>query len=103
MVKRLTFCWLAGPDEKKLKDTVQTYGLISSVTFYGEAEWERAMQLMSLMDIVVVPSRFEGFGLTAAEAMAMGKPVVASDTSGLKEVVINDETGILFPVDEVQL
>ena len=53
------------------------------------------------MDIVVVPSRFEGFGLTAAEAMSAGKPVVASDTSGLKEVVVNSETGILFPVDDV--
>ena len=78
----------SGPDEKKLKDTIQTYELNSSVTFYGEAEWERAMQLMAIMDIVVVPSRFEGFGLTAAEAMAAGKPVIASDTSGLKEVVI---------------
>jgi L-malate glycosyltransferase len=91
----------SGPDEKKLKDTVQKYGLSSYITFYGEAEWERATQLMALMDIVVVPSRFEGFGLTAAEAMAAGKPVVASDTSGLKEVVVNGETGILFPVDDV--
>jgi len=91
----------SGPDEQKLKDSVQTFGLSSYITFYGEAEWERAIQLMSLMDIVVVPSRFEGFGLTAAEAMSAGKPVVASDTSGLKEVVVNSETGILFPVDDV--
>ena len=90
-----------GPDEKKLKDTVQKNGLNSAVTFYGEAEWERAMQLMFLMDIVVVPSRFEGFGLTAAEAMTMGKPVIATNTSGLKEVVIDGETGILFPVDDI--
>jgi glycosyltransferase involved in cell wall biosynthesis len=88
-----------GPNEKTLKDNVQLYELNSNVTFYGKAEWERAMQLMSVMDIVAVPSRFEGFGLTAAEARAMGKPVVASDTSGLKEVVIDDETGILFPVE----
>jgi len=91
----------SGPDERRLKATVLTYRLDSSVTFSGEAEWERAMRLMTLMDIVVVPSRFEGFGLTAAEAMAMGKPVIASDTSGLKEVVVNSETGILFHVDEV--
>jgi len=91
-----------GPDEQKLKDTVQTYEINSSVTFYGEAGWERTMQLLSIMDIVVVPSRFEGFGLTAAEGMAMGKPVIASATSGLKEVVVHEETGILFPVDDVQ-
>jgi L-malate glycosyltransferase len=91
----------SGPDEKKLKDTAQSYELSSYITFYGEAKWEIAMQLMFLMDIVVVPSRFEGFGLTAAEAMAMGKPVVASETSGLKEVVINDETGLTFKVDDI--
>ena len=54
------------------------------------------MQLMSIMDIVVVPSRFEGFGLTAAEAMAVGKPVIASETSGLKEIIIDGETGLAF-------
>ena len=91
-----------GPDEMILKDSVKMYGINHYVTFYGEADWEKAIQLMGIMDIVVVPSRFEGFGLTAAEAMAAGKPVIASETSGLKEIVINDETGILFPVDNIQ-
>lgn len=90
----------SGPDENLLKKTVEDYGLEKKVTFYGEADWEKAMQLIAIMDIVVVPSRYEGFGLTAAEAMAAGKPVLASDTSGLKEVVANGETGILFPVDD---
>jgi L-malate glycosyltransferase len=90
-----------GPDEKKLKDTAKSYGLSSNITFYGETEWEIAMQLIAIMDLVVVPSRFEGFGLIAAEAMAAGKTIVASDTSGLKEVVLHNETGILFPVDNV--
>ncbi len=90
----------SGPDENLLKKAVEDSGIGKMVTFYGEADWEKAMQLLAIMDIVVVPSRFEGFGLTAAEAMAAGKPVVASDTSGLKEVVANGETGILFPVDD---
>lgn len=91
----------SGPDENLLKQRVEDYGLGSRVTFYGEAEWGRAMQLMGIMDMVIVPSRFEGFGLTAAEAMAAGKPVVASDSTGLKEVINDGETGILFPVDDV--
>jgi L-malate glycosyltransferase len=91
----------SGPDERKLKDTAQTYGLNSYITFYGEAEWEKAIQLMAIMDLLVVSSRFEGFGLTAAEAMAAGKPLIASDTSGLKEVVSDNQTGILFPVEDV--
>ena len=59
------------------------------------------MRFLSVIDIVVVPSRFEGFGLTAAEAMAVGKPVIASDTTGLREIIVHGESGILFPVDDI--
>nr|WP_315164768.1 glycosyltransferase family 4 protein [uncultured Flavobacterium sp.] len=85
-----------GPDEKELKTLVAQLNITDKVTFFGEAIWESAMQQMALMDVVVVPSRFEGFGLSAAEAMAMGKPVVASNVFGLKEVVSDGQTGLLF-------
>jgi glycosyltransferase involved in cell wall biosynthesis len=91
----------SGPDDKMLRKRVHDLGLNSRVTFYGEADWEMAMKLIFVMDIVVVPSRFEGFGLTAGESMAAGRPVVASDTTGLKELVIDGETGILFPVNDI--
>lgn len=86
-----------GPDAYKLKQQVTDAGIENRVIFYGEANWATAMKMMTLMDIVVVPSRFEGFGLTAAEAMAMAKPVIASEVFGLKEVVAQGITGFLFP------
>lgn len=86
----------SGPEETKLMNQVSSYNLSHIVTFYGAADWETAMQLMVILDIVVVPSRFEGFGLTAAEAMTASKPVVASDSFGLKEIVIHEETGLVF-------
>lgn len=50
------------------------------------------------LDILVVPTvQPEGFGLVAAEAMSMKKPVIASDVGGLSEVVADKETGFLFP------
>ena len=52
-------------------------------------------------DVVVVPSRWEGFGLVAAEAMRAGLPVIASDVGGLKEIVDDGVTGVLFPTDDV--
>jgi glycosyltransferase involved in cell wall biosynthesis len=52
-------------------------------------------------DVVVVPSRWEGFGLVALEAMRMGKPVIASSVGGLKEVVVNGSTGILVPPGDI--
>jgi glycosyltransferase involved in cell wall biosynthesis len=48
--------------------------------------------------VVAVPSRYEGFGLPALEAMARGTPVVASDTSSLPEVV--GDGGVLVPPDD---
>ena len=75
----------------------------SFVVWLGKRNWEDAIKLMSVMDICVVPSRFEGFGLTAAEAMACGKPVVAADVGGLPEVVGRDNScGRLYPTESVE-
>jgi glycosyltransferase involved in cell wall biosynthesis len=90
----------SGPDSDKLKKLADKQGISNRTVFCGAAEWEEAISLMSVIDIFVVPSRFEGFGLTAAEAMAAGRPVIASDIFGLKEVVKDNETGILFPVND---
>ena len=52
-------------------------------------------------DALLFPSRLEGFGLVAAEAMACGLPVVAADNTALPELVRHDVTGILCPTDEI--
>lgn len=52
-------------------------------------------------DALLLPTRYEGFGLAAAEAMACGKPVIASRCTSLPELVEDGGTGILCPVDEV--
>jgi glycosyltransferase involved in cell wall biosynthesis len=52
-------------------------------------------------DVLVVPSRFESFGLIIVEAMMFSKPVVATDVGGMKEVVVHGETGLLVPPDDV--
>ena len=54
------------------------------------------------IDILLMPSRSEGFGLTAIEGMARGCVVVASDTGGLPEVVKDGETGLLHQVEDVE-
>jgi glycosyltransferase involved in cell wall biosynthesis len=50
--------------------------------------------------LLAVPSRYEGFGLAAAEAGACGRPVVATRASSLPEVVSDGETGLLVPPDD---
>lgn len=85
-----------GPDADSLRQLSLDLALEGRVFFWGEADWNQAMQVMALLDIVVVPSRFEGFGLTAAEAKAMGKPLVVADNFGLAEIVHHQLDGLTF-------
>ncbi len=70
-------------------------------------DYRQGLSLMELVreyqqtDIVVSLSRYEGFGYTALEAMACGKPVVAFDAVGLRDVVVDGETGLLAQVGDV--
>jgi glycosyltransferase involved in cell wall biosynthesis len=67
----------------------------SSVVFAGFRS--DVADFIAAMDIVVVPSLREGFGLVVGESMAMGKPVVCSDVGGIPELVSAGETGVLVP------
>jgi glycosyltransferase involved in cell wall biosynthesis len=67
-----------------------------NVTFLG---WKSPRQIEAELrncDVVVMPSRWESFGLVALEAMRAGRPVLASRIGGLSEVVRNQVTGLLF-------
>jgi glycosyltransferase involved in cell wall biosynthesis len=57
---------------------------------------------MMACDVVVMPSRWEGFGLVAIEAMRLSKPVIASTVGGLPEIIADRETGILFPSGDAE-
>lgn len=57
--------------------------------------WPDVPGLLSATDLLAMPSRWEGFGLAAAEAMAAELPVVATRVAGLSEVVADGQTGLL--------
>ncbi len=60
--------------------------------------------VMKAIDVLILPSKVEGFGYVLAEAMAAGKPVVATNVSSIPEIVQHDETGILVdPADPPRL
>ncbi len=56
-------------------------------------------QLLALMDVFALPSHREGVPRSVIEAMAAGRPVVATDIRGCRELVVDGETGLLVPVD----
>jgi glycosyltransferase involved in cell wall biosynthesis len=57
--------------------------------------------IYSLIDVLVVPSISESFGISIIEAQAMGVPIIASNLPALKELVINKQTGLLFDTTNV--
>ena len=84
-----------GPDRDDFKKQSKKLGIDSNIIWLGKKYHPELFQLYGLMDIIAIPSLFEGFGLVAAEAMAAGVPVVASDVDGLAEVLKNQKYGIL--------
>jgi glycosyltransferase involved in cell wall biosynthesis len=61
---------------------------------------ERVAPFIAAADLLVLPSRREGFGMSLAEAAALGRPVVATATRGARAVVEPGVTGLLVPVDD---
>lgn len=89
-----------GPDRGLLEAYAKEMGVAGSVRWSGGMNHAEACRLFGVMDVAVVPSEFEGFGLSAAEAMAAALPVVASDVDGLREVIDDGISGLLVPFGE---
>lgn len=73
---------------------------MAHVGYTGWLSQQQVAAQINACDAVVMPSRWEGFGLVAVEAMRAGKPVLASAVGGLREIVVDGLTGHLFPPDD---
>ena len=96
--KRLNFHIVlvgSGPDESYFRQLVQGLRLSGHVTFYGNSDSPEYVY-QNIIDINVLASRSESFGLTLAEGSACGLPCVGSNTGGIPEVILDNETGLLF-------
>jgi glycosyltransferase involved in cell wall biosynthesis len=91
-----------GPDRQALERQADSLGIAGQVVWVGSVPPEGVYGYYGAMDILVVPSRFEGFGLVAVEGMAAGVPVVASDVEGLSEVVEHEIESVLVPAADSQ-
>ena len=83
----------AGPLEVDLRERVGTFDVRDQVDFLGSRS--DVPDLLREFDVLVLPSRTEGFGRVLLEAMAAEVPVVATAVGGIPEVITNDLTGIL--------
>ena len=87
---------------KRLHRLLQQQRLSKAAVFLGRLYEPLLIREMRSAAVIVVPSLVEGFGLIAAEAMACGACVVASDCDGLRSIIANRQTGMLFPTGDAQ-
>lgn len=88
-----------GPERKILESTAFQLGFADQVLMPGRVGDVAA--LYRRCDIVVHPARWEGFGLAMLEGMLAAKPVVAADAGAAPELVVDGETGLLVPPDDL--
>ena len=89
-----------GTERANLETLVKKHGLDGRVRFHGRADRATASALFKGCSFFVLPSRQEPMGIVNLEAMAAGKAVIASRTGGAKEIVVNEETGLLVPPED---
>ena len=86
-----------GELKNKLESLTKELQIEDKVIFKGYISNESVPKILNEMDIFVVPSINESFGVAAVEAMACEIPIIASSVGGLKEVILDKETGYLVP------
>lgn len=85
----------------ELVDQVERLRLREAVDFVGHLADDDLRAVLAAADAVVLPSRYEPFGIVALEAAAARAPLVASTAGGLGELVVHGETGLAFPPGDV--
>lgn len=90
-----------GPDRPALMSLAEQAGISTKVRFHGQLTRERVAQVMQEADVLAAPSvptsdgRREGIPVVLIEAMSSGVPVIASNLSGIPELVVHEQTGLL--------
>jgi glycosyltransferase involved in cell wall biosynthesis len=79
--------------ENKIRQIVDSTEIKNDFIFTGYTN--ELPKIMNAMDIFIMPSHEESFGIVLLEAMAMRLPVIAADNAGAKDIVINNESGLL--------
>lgn len=89
-----------GPERLSAVGVARQLGISDRIKYLGNNE--NIEMILPCADLVFQPSEHESFGLVALEAMACGVPVLGTDSGGVREVVVNGETGYLCEVGDIE-
>ena len=95
-----------GFEEDRLRTIVRELGIERFIRFAGRVHHEEVARYYGLIDVLVFPRRQMRLTdlvtpLKPVEAMALGKPIVASDVGGHRELIVDADNGYLFPAGDV--
>jgi glycosyltransferase involved in cell wall biosynthesis len=76
-----------GPHAPLVKELVESLRLSEQVFFHGTYDWRDLDTIVEMIDVGLMPSIYEGFGLVMLELMSRGRPVIASDVGSSREVL----------------
>jgi glycosyltransferase involved in cell wall biosynthesis len=85
-----------GPERDRLSAKVAALGLQDVVSFAGRKSERETLKEIAAAELFVLPSFMEGLPVVLMEAMALGVPVISSQVAGIPELVVHDQTGLLF-------
>jgi len=88
-----------GPDIYRIRNMVSELDLEDKVIFLGIQE--NIISLLNISDLFILPSKSEGFGLSALEALSCEVPVIGTSVGGLKEIVEHGRSGFIFNPEDI--
>lgn len=91
-----------GPELARLRQVAEQAGVTACVDFVGRKDRDELKWYYSASDVFVTTPWYEPFGITPVEAMACGRPVVGSDTGGIRSTIKDGKTGFLVPARDPQ-
>jgi L-malate glycosyltransferase len=88
-----------GPERQMAEELSRSLGVGDNVRFVGKQE--QMEDILAIADLFLLTSDYESFGLAALEAMASGVPVVSTNAGGLREIMIQDNTGFMADIGDI--
>jgi len=93
----------SGPREEEYKSLATSLKVDRHVKFLGHLPLDKCYSLYKSCDMLVFPSRFEGFPMTLLEALGSGLPIIATNVGGTPEIVKDGRNGLLVESDALEI